>query len=651
MLTHKRRRLLLDDPFQDTVGGDDDDFILTDSNIGKHKTNFDLAIKMATDNKINSNNSWNYALIDYFHDMNLLRSQDGVSINFQKAGATLDGCMKIFSHRIDSVVSDTGRLLSGLAQRDSSSKGTEEGGKEDDDHVRPEDEDDESDLDEVGRLRKSKAKKKPRVYLKEGFDSLKFEEYDRKLGIDPLFKRALAEFDEGGAKSLLTNILKINSEGQIIFDEALTQSRSAENPVNPTVVDAEEALNEQGISKLAKLQAKVRSLLQVRSFDEKELSICSSIRELEGVLENIELAEDFVGNVFQAKEESNKSILPDIPNPLDAIDENDADGEVKDPTDGSGLASVVEDEGDIEDVNANVFELLHKLDKRTGNSWSGKSTGSWKINLFKKTIGKKMHEEILKEEKGRETETAVEAKKNIKGKKEFAIDFLADTPSDINEKMLFRHGRKNTWPESYFANRPSVTLPDDLQWNADRLVSSFLKPDKRISIFRRVKRRDNDESLLIEQDRWVDDYSKLEAAESDEKFFDDLPQQEVADEVAEDEGILGDIDFNMQLSSQNAQRNTAKPLNYARVSKKVDVRLLKENMWKSTICDERDDKIDVKLSDVVKSTVDRYEGTERNDISTSFFFICMLHLANEHGLEILGNEDHTDLVIKGTNSK
>ncbi len=60
------------------------------------------------------NNTWNLALIDYFADMTLLR--DGDSINFQKASCTLDGCIKIYTSRIDSVDSDTKKLINGLIE-------------------------------------------------------------------------------------------------------------------------------------------------------------------------------------------------------------------------------------------------------------------------------------------------------------------------------------------------------------------------------------------------------------------------------------------------------------------------------------------------------------------------------------------------------
>ncbi len=66
--------------------------------------------------KITSTNTWNLALIDYFHEGSLLRNADDNSINFQKASCTLDGCVKIWTSRVDSVATETGKLLSGLAE-------------------------------------------------------------------------------------------------------------------------------------------------------------------------------------------------------------------------------------------------------------------------------------------------------------------------------------------------------------------------------------------------------------------------------------------------------------------------------------------------------------------------------------------------------
>jgi condensin complex subunit 2 len=109
--------------------------------------NFEEWMKMATDNKINAANSWNFALIDYFHDMSLLKEGDGV--NFQKASCTLDGCVKIYTSRVDSVATETGKLLSGLADsRDNKRKGRED-----------EEEEEEDEVDEDGNVRKKPKKK------------------------------------------------------------------------------------------------------------------------------------------------------------------------------------------------------------------------------------------------------------------------------------------------------------------------------------------------------------------------------------------------------------------------------------------------------------------------------------------------------------
>lgn len=111
--------------------------------------NFEEWMKMATDNKINAANSWNFALIDYFHDMSLLKEGDGV--NFQKASCTLDGCVKIYTSRVDSVATETGKLLSGLADSRDSKKKDRDGEEGE--------EEEEEEVDEDGNVRKKPKKK------------------------------------------------------------------------------------------------------------------------------------------------------------------------------------------------------------------------------------------------------------------------------------------------------------------------------------------------------------------------------------------------------------------------------------------------------------------------------------------------------------
>ncbi|KAK5230595.1 hypothetical protein LTR47_007449 [Exophiala xenobiotica] len=200
--------------------------------------NFEEWMKMATDNKINAANSWNFALIDYFHDLSLLKEGDGV--NFQKASCTLDGCVKIYTSRVDSVATETGRLLSGLADgaQDGKKRSKADGEGEDDDE---DGEDGEEGEDGEG---KKKSKKKParshEATLAPSFASFQGKKLELEFAVDPLFKKASADFDEGGAKGLLLNHLSIDSDGRIVFDSsddagdaALTADRgSAQEDVN-----------------------------------------------------------------------------------------------------------------------------------------------------------------------------------------------------------------------------------------------------------------------------------------------------------------------------------------------------------------------------------------------------------------------------------
>lgn len=182
--------------------------------------NFEEWMKMATDNKINAANSWNFALIDYFHDMSLLKEGDGV--NFQKASCTLDGCVKIYTSRVDSVATETGRLLSGLA--DGTASEGKKKGKGDGDENDDEDEDGEDGEEGEDGEGKKKSKKKParshEATLAPSFATFQAKKLDLEFAVDPLFKKASADFDEGGAKGLLLNHLSIDSGGRIVFDSS-----------------------------------------------------------------------------------------------------------------------------------------------------------------------------------------------------------------------------------------------------------------------------------------------------------------------------------------------------------------------------------------------------------------------------------------------
>ncbi|CDZ98725.1 Chromosome condensation complex Condensin, subunit H [Phaffia rhodozyma] len=170
---------------------------------------FEEWMKMATDNKITVNNTWNFALIDYFADLTLLRNgPDDQSINFQKASSTLDGCVKIWTSRVDSAFTETGKLLSGLSE---TGAGEGEGGEDGE-------EGSEGEEGEDGIVRKKRKTHSKNSTLAPSFHSLSNKKLDLEFFVDPLFKKTSADFDEGGAAGLLMNHLGSAGGMRLIFD-------------------------------------------------------------------------------------------------------------------------------------------------------------------------------------------------------------------------------------------------------------------------------------------------------------------------------------------------------------------------------------------------------------------------------------------------
>ena len=151
--------------------------------------------------------------------MSLLRNHDDNSINFQRASCTLDGCVKIWTSRVDSVGTETGKLLSNLASegRDDDLDGDNSGNPDGD---------------------SSQTKKKtnrPAATLAKDPSQLRSKKLDLEFSVDPLFKKTCADFDEGGAQGLLMNHLSlgVGTDGgmRVVFDASDSTGKIEEEEV------------------------------------------------------------------------------------------------------------------------------------------------------------------------------------------------------------------------------------------------------------------------------------------------------------------------------------------------------------------------------------------------------------------------------------
>ncbi|KAL8995683.1 MAG: hypothetical protein Q9169_004616 [Polycauliona sp. 2 TL-2023] len=712
--------------------------------------NFEEWMKMATDNKINATNSWNFALIDYFHDMSLLK--EGDSVNFQKASCTLDGCVKIYTSRVDSVATETGKLLSGLA--DSGNKSLNKGGVVGEEGDEGEEDDYENEDGTKKRPRK-KAQRASEATLAPSFASLQLKKFELEFSVDPLFKKASADFDEGGAKGLLLNHLSIDSEGRIVFDSS--------DDANPTSADMDEA--ESGgprkdvFSKDADSTTPI-DLNDLASMFFPDLSqlenhdICPSMKNFDLGDPSSSLDIPFLRSSEDLREE-NSNVQDDrlalaeqtgiILDENNAVGFGDDDGllggfdigadagfgeggeawaksaavEPNSRTHDGKYDMIDEDVRTNEhDVNLGSFDANNNINSVTlrhnENDVDHDDIMSYFDNALRKNWAGPEHWRIRRIKDTNKSLGAAPAKR--KEKPPFEIDFLSPLDPTLAE-LIYTPASSNsviTLPKSQWKSKTRNLLPDDKHFNSRQLLRLFLKPKARMASRRsgRGGKQPNgfaqtDAILEGEPDEayWARKESTDQVMAKDEdsrqgnydaNFFQDdglaapsgglIDDDDFADarEVFSPdgdgdpgEGIQGmdDIQSNANGSQEGAfgtqlvtQSRRLRPeyVQYARVAKKVDVRRLKEEMWrgigftkvislrdalhKTTAYQRLQDAPSIspgsqattenptlKFTSVVNDLKQVYPKQAMADISTSYCFICLLHLANEKGLS-LGNE-------------
>ncbi|TPX55552.1 hypothetical protein PhCBS80983_g05222 [Powellomyces hirtus] len=584
------------------------------------RSSFEEWMKIAADNKINANNSWNLALIDYFYDMTLLR--DGDSINFQKASCTLDGCVKIYTSRVDSVDSETKKLLSGLV--DSNSRAVSDG------------EEDEQNAEGTKRTRR-KAHRSGNT-LEKDVNNLNVKKLDLEFMVDPLFKKTSADFDEGGAHGLLLNHLSISDEGKIIFDAS-----DVGIPMEDSEAVAEHPDVERERIDLGKLKARFAGTLNTIWQQE----VCPSLKQFEFSSES-SLAMPFShSSAFDdAFEDDNFNDDEEDDNPfydegnsyvsngggggleIGEFDEANIVSSMGPGMGGIGDAALVMMMGKGED---NIFSYF---DTAMMRSWAGPE--HWRSRPVLKDKSK--------------TPGMVKKKRKI----EETIDFLSAEAPDL-AKLFAPATATITLPKQQEKTKSDHLLPDDMHFSSKDLLRLFLKPQYKIKFYRKDRSStapvDHNPDGPVDESFWAEHQMDHEgsqahvdpAAGGEAGGFsddDDDDDDDIADDPCQADPSLT-IDFGDQLVDE-PRKVKAVPLNYARVAKKVDSPLEQSD-------DEDGEEAHVQgrktLTGIVKNLDALYPEKKRKDISVAFCFICILHLANEKNLQIEGEDGLCDLSI------
>lgn len=759
-------------------------------------SNFEDWLKLATDNKINATNSWNFALIDYFHEMSLLKDESGKGINFQKASHTLDGCVKVYVGRVDSVGVEAGRLLSGLASSASEEENTKKKKRRGEGEEDDEDEDGEGEeSDGEGGIKKKEKKRKQRSHeatLAPSFASLQLKKLDLEFGVDPLFKKASADFDEGGAKGLLLNHLCINEEGRIVFDSSddaeVTKKETPEteqipaelqvgltqNPDVPSSSQTQHTIDQQDDVEETEIDL---TALASKFFPElsllDNLDICPSMKNFKigdpSTALNITLLK---GDDWKEKKQSpEKRPPPQIDGDLNLADQSGlfldgSNGIDFDDDDGFGGFDIGEEVGfgqggeawakeaavepmlrpaiadedgeQIEDeADGYAVSMEHKYredtDQETMLAFFGKVFNS-RAKVGSRAFETITNWRIQKIQKSAQAENAPTTRQR-KEKEPFEIDFHSKERSENLRKLLAEKPVANdkiSLPRTQLKTKGRNLIDkDDELIDVKSMMRLWTKPKCRVS------RRKGGMTVIDEgfgargqqqpksNDKLDDDEEDAPRGDYDANFFaDDEPlgmlfdgplpidddddgdqpgfvdaremlspppdgqlQQNLddmlqgMDQPPDSQGLFPSASqpellpgsFGSQLVTQQGRRMRPEYVNYARTAKKVDVRALKENMWKGMIprlnvfsapdstppltdddgdtdMMESDDHPPQKESIPEKGEILRftniltglknvYPDDQMRDISTSYGFICLLHLANEKGLLLEGGRE------------
>jgi condensin complex subunit 2 len=627
--------------------------------------------------------------------------------------------------------------------------------------------------------------------LAPSFASLQLKKFELEFAVDPLFKKASADFDEGGAKGLLLNHLAIDGEGRIVFDSSddAVESEEQESRRKSGATDAEgeeeaeedntpatpnpevsESMQEDGEIDIAGLASKFFPDLDI--LDEQD--ICPSLKTFDlgnpaGSLDIPFLkAPDDWRDKPQAETDSGPSIADRSGIMLDddnaaGFDDDDglfggfdvaADagfgeggeawakeaalepmlkvhctdmGEEQGMNDENGDGVAV---GDFNPASNNPYavSLNHKagdehenilsyFDNALKKNWAGPE--HWRIRRIKES-----------------TTTTVQPRQR-KEKEPFEIEFAAPL-SQAMADMIYTPATSNSTislPKSQWRSKTRNLLPDDKHFSSRDLLRLFLKPKARFGSRKLAPgmpprtQQSSDSAEPLGEEYWAahkPNDAQPEAGPSgdyDADFFNDddglafpggVPDMDDDDENFADaretfsppvegeratqsiDAIAGGEDktgivaggFGAQLVTQGGRRLRPEYVNYARVAKKVDVRRLKENLWKSieptfnlspvipltlsqqpeevekdpdamdiddpeppppmTMVDSTDGNKaqDLKFTTLMNSLQQVYPESAMKDISTSYCFICLLHLANERGLVLEGESGLREISVR-----
>ncbi len=600
-----------------------------------------------------------------------------------QASCTLDAGVKIYASRVDSVHSETFKVLGGLS-RSAAPRAEAAEGEEGDDG-------DDGDAEGDGEEGAGGSKEPARGRARKGDDKRALEPADAHtsraleaaVAVDPLFQKTSAQFDEGGAAGLLMNTLAVHRGCDTVFDSgevpdfAGTTAARGAVPLSGLTLD---------LSALAPALAAATAALAAPAGPLRLTPTLSAVRALipGGATDNTTApgATDDAGaaappsalrdlwaeggmfaTAVPAADDANAATAAafedDMYNGADygdgdyggAMDDADECGGA-DGTAGFGFraaASMLAEHGDAAAAPAlagrfqmgdgGVLQWVAAAADAAGaqprRAWAGAS--HWRFRAAPAAPAAD----------GEGAPAPVTTARKGAKKGPFFIDFTAPLPA--LEPALFAPPAKAS--DTLLAGVPApadTLLPADLRYTAAQLVRLFLKPNAALA-------RGPDGANL-----------DAGAAVGDSADADGFRDDDTGAMDGDDDCGYGGFDGG---NSWDAGVHTLAPgtdggsslveaprrveqirVNYARSAKVVDVRALKAALWdglerEAPASNATKPAPPVSFAHLLQSVTPDCGAGAVSDLSVHMCFICVLHLANEHGLAISGVKDLDEMRI------
>ncbi|KAJ0582812.1 putative condensin complex subunit 2/barren [Helianthus annuus] len=572
-------------------------------------------IKLASENKINQKNTWELNLIDHLCDIIKVEEENDTETNFQKASCTLEAGVRIYSMRVDSVHSEAYKVLGGISRvAQDAEQDIAQDGNTDNKQVE-------------GTSKKEKEHKlSPLTTLESSFEALNVKKFDVAFAVDPLYHQTTAQFDEGGSKGLLLNNLGVYGGCRMIFDslEVPGKCMSCSSDYDKTnTIDISYARDciEQMVSNFTtKLEISPSLKEIVNLFDEDNKRPADTFSSSQKSVEpDNEACDD---NDFNDGGHDNSEAWDFVNDNQTNVNDDctyEDENDLFDPAHHEENEPYVCHDGDVDVRSATVDGFLFLSLGLTGkqNAWAGPD--HWK---YRKTKGL--------DDPAKETGSPKVPKRNKK-QAEPDIEFTKSLELD-NETCSIFAPPKNPKTLLLPANREpgNTTLPEDCHYQPEDLVKIFLLPN--VMCLGKKARRHSDEN-------------GHQGESNNNETFPSWGHDDDCGQFDDGNTYNSDVDDSTTLVSQPRQVNKIE-VEYDKTSKQVDVQALKETLWSSMQESPETKTLSFKhLLTSFPTDKKKPAAASIDIISPHLCFICVLHLANEHGLSIIGCSNLDDLTI------